>query len=162
VDAKYEEWEKETSRAVGGELRRAREARGWSRGQSAVLLPSGIGERTLLSYEHGTRHLTVVRYIELCRAMGVSPVKLLAQALQRARVNLENISLRIHLRALLADKDDTFRSLAPWARNALHEHPDGVVELEPAVVRNLALFIGCQHLSLIKHLARFIPDDGGG
>lgn len=38
------------SRAIGEELRRAREATGWSRGQLVAQLPSGIGDRTLLSY----------------------------------------------------------------------------------------------------------------
>ena len=48
---------KAVSRAMGEELRRAREARGWSRDYLVSRLPSGIGDRTLLSYEHGTRHL---------------------------------------------------------------------------------------------------------
>ena len=40
-------------KAVGAALRRAREAEEWSRTEFVALLPSGIGERTLLSYEHG-------------------------------------------------------------------------------------------------------------
>jgi hypothetical protein len=43
------------SRAIGEELRRAREAGGWSRAQFVKLLPSGIGDRTLLSYELAPR-----------------------------------------------------------------------------------------------------------
>jgi len=45
-----------------------------------------------------------------------------------------------------------------WARNTLNEHPDGIVEIESAVVRNLALFIGCSHKALAKYLARFTPE----
>jgi ribosome-binding protein aMBF1 (putative translation factor) len=53
-DAPGEATEKVISRAIGEELRRAREATGWSRLQLVSRLPSGIGDRTLLSYEHGT------------------------------------------------------------------------------------------------------------
>jgi hypothetical protein len=35
------------SKAIGEELRRAREVRGWSRVQVVELMPSGIGDRTL-------------------------------------------------------------------------------------------------------------------
>ncbi|MFI7679946.1 hypothetical protein [Actinophytocola sp. NPDC049390] len=38
------------ARALGEELRRVREARGWSRAQFVKGLPSQIGDRTLLSY----------------------------------------------------------------------------------------------------------------
>lgn len=95
--------DKMISRALGEELRRTREARGWSRTQLVERLPSGIGERTLLSYEHAT-----------------------------------------------------FRPLNEWARNTLNECPDGIVEVEPVVVRNLALFIGCTHQRLASYLARFL------
>lgn len=63
--------DKVISRAVGEEMRRTREAKGWSRNYLVTRLPSGIGARTLLSYEHGTRHLTLLRFIEVCRALGV-------------------------------------------------------------------------------------------
>lgn len=60
------------ARALGEELRRAREARGWSRPDLTRRLPSGIGEQTLLTYEHGSRHCTFVRLVEICRILGVS------------------------------------------------------------------------------------------
>jgi transcriptional regulator with XRE-family HTH domain len=88
VEAPGEPSDKMISRAIGEELRRARETLGWSRGQLVARLPSGIGDRTLLSYEHGTRHLTTLRLVELCRALGVAAPTLLNQALQRARIHL--------------------------------------------------------------------------
>jgi transcriptional regulator with XRE-family HTH domain len=147
------------SRAVGEELRRAREALGWSRGQLAARLPSGIGERTLLSYEHGTRHFTVLRLIEIARVLGVDGPTLLARGLQRARVYVESMTLHVDLRRLLLDNNNVFRPMAQWARNTLNEHPAGVVEVEPAVVRNLALFVGCPREDLANYLARFTPDE---
>ncbi len=151
--------ERTISRAVGEELRRAREAKGWSRAQLVIMLPSGIGDRTLLSYEHGTRHLTVLRLVELCRALGVPAPALLHQALQRARIHLQNLVLQIDLRQLLADESDTFRPMVQWARNKLNENADGVAELAPSSVRELAAFVGCPYRDLANYLARFIPDD---
>lgn len=147
------------SRAVGEELRRAREEKGWSRGHLVATLPSGIGDRTLLSYEHGTRQLTVIRLIELCRALGVAAPTLLNQALQRARIHLQNLVLQIDLRQLLNDNSDKFRPMFQWARNKLTENPDGLVELAPASIRELATFVGCTHHELANYLARFIPEN---
>ncbi len=89
--------------ALGGELRRAREAMGLSRAQFVALLPSGIGERTLLAYEHGLRQVTVARLAELCDVLGVTPSTLLTEALQKARIHLANLVLRVDLQALIKD-----------------------------------------------------------
>jgi transcriptional regulator with XRE-family HTH domain len=151
--------ERAISRAVGEELRRAREAKGWSRAQLVGMLPSGIGDRTLLSYEHGTRHLTVLRLVELCRALGVAAPVLLNQALQRSQLHLQNLVLQIDLRKLLHDKGDKFRPMHQWGRNKLNDNPEGIVELAPASVRELATFVGCSHRDLANHLARFLPEE---
>jgi hypothetical protein len=155
-----EEWsEKAVSLAVGEELRRAREVRGWSRAQLVAMLPSGIGDRTLLSYEHGTRHLTFLRVLEICWALEVDPAMMTRRALQRARIRLATLPLQIDLQALLNDPGDVYRPMVQWARNVLNEHPSGIVEVEPAVVKNLAWFVGCSQRDLIKYLARFLPDE---
>ncbi|MFL6127245.1 helix-turn-helix domain-containing protein [Actinophytocola sp.] len=151
--------ERAISRALGEELRRTREARGWSRAQLVGMLPSGIGDRTLLSYEHGTRHLTVLRLIELCNALGVAADTVVAHALQRARIHLENQNLRIDLRVMLRDSSDKFRPMAQWARNKLNETPDGIAELAPAAARELAIFAGYTVRELADYLAMFVPDD---
>lgn len=152
--------EKVISRTIGEELRRTREALGWSRGRLVSLLPSGIGDRSLLSYEHGTRHLTVLRFIEICRALGVAAPMLLTQALQRAQVHLQNLGLCIDLRFLLNDRSERFRPMHRWAKNKLNENPDGVVELPPSSVRELATFVGCGYTELAGWLARFLPEEG--
>lgn len=159
MHAQGESSDRAISRAIGEELRRTREAIGWSRAQLVAQLPSGIGDRTLLSYEHGTRHLAVLRFIELCHVLGVTAPTLLNQALQRAHIHLQNIALRIDLRFLLNDRGDKFRPMHQWARNKLNENPDGVVELPPPSVRELATFVGCAHQELANYLARFPPDD---
>lgn len=153
--------EMEISRAIGEELRRTREVRGWSRMQLAAQLPSGIGDRTVLSYEHGTRHMTVLRFIEISWTLGSDPSVLLARGLQRARILVDTTTLHLDLHELHHDstRSANFRPMAQWARNALNEHPGGIMTIDPPVVRNLALFVGCPHPDLVKYLARFTPDD---
>lgn len=106
----------EIRRALGAELRRAREKRGWSRAQLAASMPSGIGERTLRSYESGTRAFTVLRLIELCQALGIPVGGLVSMAVQRARIHLENLVLLVDLPGLLNDDTDRFRPLHQCAK----------------------------------------------
>jgi transcriptional regulator with XRE-family HTH domain len=150
---------KALSRAIGEGLRRAREAKGWSRGQLVARLPSRIGDRTLLSYEHGTRHLTVIRLVELCRPLGVAAPTLLSDALQRARKELDNLVLRVALKNLINDDNVQFRPLRQWAKNKMNRCPDGIVELEPSAVEELADFVGYKASDLAKYLAKFVPDE---
>ena len=150
--------DKAISRAIGEELRRAREAKGWTRAQLVARLPSGIGDRTVLSYEHGARNLTVLRLIELCRVLDVGAPHLLGLALQRARACLENLTLWVDLRALLDDNTTEFRPVAVWARRLLAEQSYGVVTVAPAAVETLAIMIGCSQGDLAAHLGRFVPD----
>jgi transcriptional regulator with XRE-family HTH domain len=158
IEPESEATDKAISRAIGEELRRAREDRGWSRAQLVARLPSGIGERTLLSYEHGTRQLTALRLIEISRALGIAAPTLLGQALQRARIHLQNLMLQIDLRELLNDRSDKFRPMFQWARNKLTVNPGGVIELAPSSVHELAAFVGCSHQELANYLAGFIPE----
>jgi transcriptional regulator with XRE-family HTH domain len=151
-------WDKATSRAIGEELRRAREANGWSREYFVTRLPSGIGARTLLSYEHGTRHLTLLRFIEVCRALGVTGPVLLQRALQRAQMELDTLVLKVDLHALVKDRSSDYPHLVQWAHNTLIEVPEGVVDVEPAVVRNLSRCFGCDHRALTRYLAGFVVE----
>ncbi|HEX6360493.1 helix-turn-helix transcriptional regulator [Actinophytocola sp.] len=153
---------KTIAKALGEELRRARETKGWSRAQFVARLPSGIGERTLLAYEHGLRQLTVIRLVELCEALGVTPPGTLTVALQKAGEYLHNLELQVDLRLLLADRGNKFRSIFPWARNRLTEEPEGIIELAPSAVRELAAFIGYPHDDLAGYLAKFTPEEQSG
>lgn len=150
---------KAIAKALGEELRRAREEKGLSRAQFVTMLPSGIGERTLLAYEHGLRQLTVARLAELCEVLGVTAPGTLTDALQKSGLYLENLVLRVDLRRLLDDRGNKFRPMFPWARNRLNEAPTGVVELTPAAVHELAAFIGYPHSDLANFLSRFTPEE---
>jgi transcriptional regulator with XRE-family HTH domain len=146
------------ARALGEELRRTREARGWSRAQFVQRLPSRIGDRTLLAYEHGLRQLTVLRLLELSEGLGVSASVIVAQALQRARLCLDNLVLRVDLRELLRDTNNTYRPMFPWARNRLSSSTNGVIEVTPSGVRELTAVLGRTSQEISAYLARFTPE----
>jgi hypothetical protein len=141
-------------------LRRAREAKGWSRGYFVTRLPSGIGARTLLSYEHGTRHLTLLRFLEVCRALGVAGPSSLNRALQHARIHPENLVLQVDVQQLVTQRDEKYVQMVVWAHNKLIKHPDGIVELAPSSVAELADLIGCPATDLANYLAKFAPNGG--
>jgi transcriptional regulator with XRE-family HTH domain len=147
------------ARALGDELRRERERRGWSRAQFVRRLPSRIGDRTLLAYEHGLRQITVLRLIELSQGLDVPASAIVDQGLQRARIALDNLVLRVDLRQLLQDTNNTYRPLFPWARNRLNDSTDGVIEVTPTGVQELAASIGRRRQELSAYLAKFTPDD---
>lgn len=73
--------------ALGDELRAVRERHGLTREQAVARIEkvtgAVIGDRTLLTYEHGIRHLTVARLVELATAYGVPVTLILADALRR-------------------------------------------------------------------------------
>ena len=96
------------------------------------------------------------RFLELCRALGVAAPTLLTQALQRARLELANLVLQVDLRYLINDESAKFRPMMQWARNKLNKCPDGIAELEPSSVEELANFVGYTYRELANYLARFI------
>lgn len=152
--------EEALNKAVGEELRRVREGTGLSRVHFSMRLPSRIGDRTLLAYEHGLRMMTLARLVELADALCVDPATIFRRGLQRARINVANMTLDVELNELIKDCESgsaKFRSLRIWARNALNENPAGVATIEVAAVRSIAQFIGCPQQKLAEYLARFTP-----
>ncbi len=158
IDTQDEKTATAIARAIGDELRRSRERGGWSRTQFVARLPSRIGDRTLLAYEHGLRQLTVLRLLELCQGAGEDAPDVLRRALQGARLALTNMTLRVDLRQLAAHGNHKFRPMVQWARNKLSKCPDGVAELPSSAVIELADFMGCTHQDLATYLARFLPE----
>jgi len=148
---------KAIARALGEELRRAREALGLSRQKFMLGLPSGIGERTLLAYEHGLRMPTVARFLELCEHLQADAITVFGLALQRAKLYLSNLTLQVDLSKVIHARSHKFRPLVPWARNRLRDTPDGIAHLTPSAVRELAAFLGQSHDDLANYLASFDP-----
>jgi len=79
-----QDYDETFSRALGNELRRAREEAGRTRAQLATGLPSDIDDRVLLSYEQGSPQLTMEGLFQLCGELGASAPELLAKALEQA------------------------------------------------------------------------------
>lgn len=78
----------DAAQCLGEELVARRQARGLTREQAVALLHETagvrIGDRTLLSYEHGTRAVTVQRLLDLAETYGVPAPLILAEAIRRA------------------------------------------------------------------------------
>lgn len=158
VDVTDEATASAIARALGEELRRAREAQGVSRAQFVKGLPSQIGDRTMLAYEHGLRQITVLRLLELSQGLGVPASVILVQAMQRARLYLQNLVLRVDLRWLLQDNNVHYRPLSSWARNRLNKARSEVIEVTPSGVRELAAVLGRTPQELSAYFAKFTPD----
>jgi transcriptional regulator with XRE-family HTH domain len=158
MDEQDEVTDRAYARILGQEIRRAREARGWTRVDLADRLPSGIGDRTLLSYEHGVRHLTVVRFVEISRALGIAAHEILQRASEKAR-DLTAYSLRVNLHALARDERDGYEKVRSWAKTRVEKVPAGILLLNPFTVREIAYFLGFTHGALTAYLAEFTTED---
>jgi transcriptional regulator with XRE-family HTH domain len=158
MDTEHPPAAKAIARALGEELRRAREVLGLSRQKFVLGLPSGIGERTLLAYEHGLRMLTVARFLELCEHLQIDATTVFGLALQKAKLYLNNLTLQVDLTKVIHAPNLKFRPLVPWARNRFRDTPDGIAHLTPSAVRELAAFLGHARDDLANYLAKFHPD----
>jgi transcriptional regulator with XRE-family HTH domain len=158
MDAAQDDEDRTFARVLGQELRTARETKGLTRLQLVAQLPSGIGDRTLLTYEHGIRQLTVSRFVEICRALGVAASEILDRALEKAR-DLRAFSLRVNLTAVLRDQRDELAPVRSWAQRRIEDSPTTEVLLSPAVVRELAAALGFTHAVLARYLVEFSVDD---
>lgn len=158
MDTAQDDEDRTFARVLGQELRTARETRGLTRLELVAQLPSGIGDRALLTYEHGIRQLTVARFVEICRALGVAASEVLDRALEKAR-DLRAFSLRINLTAVLRDQRDELAPVRFWAQHRIEDSPSAEVLLSPAVVRELAAALGFTHTVLARYLVEFSVDD---
>ncbi|WP_414637399.1 helix-turn-helix domain-containing protein [Actinophytocola sp.] len=149
----------EIAKAIGEELRRARDIAGWTRTELISRLPEEIHSQTLAGYERGTIQCTIRRFVEICRAMGVSAPDLLQWSMQRAEVDLRTTGLQIDLHAVLHDKQKRLLPLRRWARKRLVEDPrgSGVAHLEWAVVHEMATMFGISRSQFVKDLIAFTP-----
>lgn len=150
------------ARALGDELRRVRETRGWSRAHFVPKLRSPVRDRTLLAYEHGLRKLAILRFLDLCQALKESPADLLARALQRAELHLSHLKLRVDLNKVLTDRNMKYRPLVQWARNRLNHTHNGIIEVSPDTILELSAVVGHTQEELTRYLCTCTPDPGPG
>jgi transcriptional regulator with XRE-family HTH domain len=147
------------ARFLGDELRRARDALGLTRQQLIDRMDCDIHPQTLASYENGIRQCTVVRLVEICRALGVAAADVLGLSLQRATSELYTQTLLVELPRVVRHTDPRFDQVRTWARlrTANSTAATGVARLEPAAVREMAVIFGLPLADLVAHLATCTP-----
>lgn len=143
-----------TAIALGAEIRDTREHRGWTRDELVARLPSGIGNRTLLSYEHGTRAMSALRFVELCLALNEDAGALLTRALKRVEAYM-SYSLNIDLRALAAQPHPSLPLVELWARRRQDAAVEGCVTMSPTEIEVLATLSGWPQRKLAGYLVAF-------
>jgi hypothetical protein len=145
-------------RALGVELRRARETLGWSRAELADHLPA-MQEHVIYTYEQGVRNCTVARLVELCEPLGIDPPEVLGLALQRAKMEAQMLGLVIDLRAVARDDATGYRPVQKWADARLETGSarNGVIRLSHAVLTEMSVIFGYTRESLVRYLATFAP-----
>lgn len=146
------------ARAIGQEIRRARESVGWTRAELVARMPSEIHVQTLATYERGVRQCTVGRLVEICRTMGMSAPEVLTWALQRGEIDLQTLGLHIDLNAVVNDKRAELLALRRWARSRLSEDPEtGIAHLEWPVVQEMAKVFSFPQSEFVNYLIGFTP-----
>jgi transcriptional regulator with XRE-family HTH domain len=145
-------------RAIGEELRRARDTLGWTRAELAARLPFGVHVPTLAGYERGVVQCSSNRFIMLCQTMGVSAPDVLAWAMQRARIDLPTIGVQVDLHAVIRDKIPDLLPLRRWARKRLTNDPGtGIARLAWPAVQELATLLSTNRTEFVRTLILFTP-----
>lgn len=80
---KLDDREQVIDRAIGDELRAARNSAGWSRPQLVKRVRTKMPVNTYGCYEQGIRACSIARLVELCDALGTTAPDLLNRALAR-------------------------------------------------------------------------------
>jgi transcriptional regulator with XRE-family HTH domain len=147
------------TRALGEELRRARERVGWSQTELVARMPSRLHVKTLATYEQGIRQCTVVRLLEICRTLGVRAPDVLGRAMLHAEIDVRTSSgLDVDLDAVLRETRAEFRPLRRWARHRLTTHPvSGLARLHGDTIHEMAALIGTSVDDLVRQLEIFTP-----
>jgi len=145
--------------AIGRELRRVRDAIGWTRAELAARLPFGIHVQTLAGYERGAVQCSASRFVSLCQTMGVSAPDVLAWAMQREGIDLTTTGAQVDLHAVVHDKTRALLPLRRWARQRLKDDPGGtgIARLTWPVVQEMATVFGADLDEFVETLVLFTP-----
>lgn len=143
--------------AVGSELLRTRKQAGLTRPELIDHMSNKLSVQALATYENSIRHCSVVRFVEICQALGAPPGDLLSLALQRKLILLDSITLQINLVDLVRDRRPELLKLRKWALSLLDTGCGLVARLDQAELDSLAESVGCPRAELINQLVSFTP-----
>lgn len=143
----------EFRRALGDEMRKGRKKRGLIRREIPPLLCREVSEQTVATYELGTRHVSVVNFVDYCLAVDESPMDVLRNAYARVIDPSERDGWDVDLAAAARLYGTQLEPLAAWAttRMASPEHPR-VAHLDRAAIMPLATLCGIGWADLVRRL----------
>jgi transcriptional regulator with XRE-family HTH domain len=143
-------------RVLGDEIRRLRKQRGWTRKDLNKRLQSEISLQTLATYELGTRQISVVRLVEICRALDELPQELIARVHERVFPDLPVGRIRVDLRKVVRDRQPELSTLRRWATDRLAAEPASrsEVHLDLAALERMAELCRLETIDLITRLQR--------
>ena len=144
---------------LGDELRQARAQRGWTREELRSRMGDGLSLQTLATYEQGTRQCSLVRFVELCVALGESPSELLARVHRRMTPGSET-GLRLDLKGIVRNAPPALEPLRRWAQNrlALSASPADEKQVIPAAaIEHLAQLCGMSVAGVITAVNQLAP-----
>ncbi|WP_156755715.1 helix-turn-helix domain-containing protein [Actinokineospora pegani] len=144
-------------RALGAELRALRRTRRWTRKELVGRLDTEISVQTLASYEQGVRHCSVVRFVELCQALGVLPHEVLDRVDLRAFACSPVGRTAVDLRRAAGVREPEYAPLRRWAAQRGGAGPN-VVYLDATALTSLATLCGVPLAVLAARLAEL--DEG--
>lgn len=145
------------NKAIGGELRRIRNELGLTRKEVVTNLSSELSDQSLANYEFGIRPCTLPRLVEICETLGVPTASVVHLALQRAGIEPNPCSISVDLSDILECEGDS--RLARWATKKRQACAPGIsiVELEPAAVEEMAVFLDVPAEKLVRDLRSYTP-----
>ncbi|QKV74168.1 hypothetical protein [Amycolatopsis sp. Hca4] len=136
----------ELARAVGAELQRQRENRGWSRPAIAAWSQGRVTPRALATWEKATRSMSLRQLGAAALLYQLRPSELLAHAERRIAFNPD---LTVDIAALAATHHDALHPAARWAQHLLNV---GEPPFRSLNLNDLAVLADRCHLT-IAHLA---------
>lgn len=140
-------------RVLGDEMRKARKRCDLFRREVPPRMSRQVSEQTVATYELGTRHVSVVNFVDYCLAVDTSPVEVLRDTYRRVvdRSQPDGWDVDITVAARLHDPE--LAPLACWARSCLAnpDHPR-MVHLSRAAVQSLAALCGLDWFRLVGRL----------
>ncbi|MFK0249306.1 helix-turn-helix domain-containing protein [Amycolatopsis azurea] len=149
--------EAEKYRSILGEALRAdRAKKQWTRLELSRRLDGNLSTQTVATYELGTRHVSVVRLVELSEALNRDPVELLREVHQRA----SGTFIVVDLERIVVSDEPGLHPLREWAECRLATLVAGPAHVFVSVVAlpPLATLCGIAQSELLVRLREFAPD----